>query len=216
METVVAGGWLETVPRQTKKVKILLEALGWLSKTSQIRSAPANAPGEASGPGHGPAPGATPRRQLPLTDAATAALAVALVRGGDGPSRPLSAAHGLEGSASARARELEVGEPRARAAAADTDQQPQGPPALGDIVGGGGSEDKARRELLGLLSDGTVTHITHPPYERPSGALPTTATATATAAATAAPRFIDLFAGVGGFRLGLEVSGTGPARPLTL
>ena len=83
---VVAGGWLEAPPQKTKRIKLLLEELGWLSKTAVIRPAvshipPSDAAAAASRPDPaavtGPLAHAPKQRQsrlLPLTDAATAAL----------------------------------------------------------------------------------------------------------------------------------------------
>ena len=46
--TVVAGGWLEAPPHKTKRIKLLLEELGWLSKTATIRAALRHQPSDAA------------------------------------------------------------------------------------------------------------------------------------------------------------------------
>ena len=82
--TVVAGGWLEAPPRKTKMVKLLLEELGWLSRTALIESS--NRPGHPDHPEGADDPDATAgipgggkaarlvTKLLPLTDVGTAAL----------------------------------------------------------------------------------------------------------------------------------------------
>lgn len=131
---VVAGGWIEAPPQKTKQIKNLLEELGWLSRTTQIRSTTAT--------------GAN-RRLLPLTDSATAALCTR------DPFPPSSGAR----TAAREALEAEM------------------------------------KSSEVLLLPAKVCKLAQP------------LAGVDCSASAPAVRFVDLFAGVGGFRLGLEAAG---------